>query len=565
MLSIRKIGVVGRTYRHLNRYQQILRILFKYGFGDLVNTLKIEQYLEVGLQMVSRKRREKIEKLTRAERVRMALEELGPTFVKLGQILSTRPDLIPLEYLQELTRLQDDVPPFSYEEVREIIQLETGKTPEEVFQHFEKTPLAAASIGQVHKARLKDGEELAVKVQRPGIRKIIEVDLEIMLHLASLMERHVEGARSHHPTRIVEEFAQSLEKEIDYTIEASHIERFARQFMDDETIYVPKVFHEITTKHILSMEYIAGSKASGVNYLRQKGYDLPKIATRGADLTMKQVFVHGFFHADPHPGNIFILPNNVICYLDFGMMGRISHQERDDFADLVTHVVRRDEKRLPGALLKLTEYNEEPDRNKLQRDLAGFIDQYLYRPLGELEVGRLLERLLEILTKHRVHLKPDLFLMIKALSTIEGLGRLLDPNFEIMEHAEPFIRHVRLNRLSPKRIAEDMIDSGSELIDLLKEIPGELRTILKQAREGKIRIEFEHRGLDPMLFTHDRISNRIAFAIVLASLIIGSSLIVVSGIPPKWHEIPIIGLAGFIVAGIMGFWLLISILRRGKM
>jgi len=565
MLSIRKIGMVGRTYRHLNRYQQILRILFKYGFGDLVNTLKIEQYLEIGLQMVSRKRREKIEKLTRAERVRMALEELGPTFVKLGQILSTRPDLIPLEYLQELTRLQDDVPPFSYEEVREIIQLETGKTPEEVFQHFEKTPLAAASIGQVHKARLKDGEELAVKVQRPGIRKIIEVDLEIMLHLASLMERHVEGAKTHHPTRIVEEFAQSLEKEIDYTIEASHIERFARQFMDDETIYVPKVFHEITTKRILVMEFIEGIKASEVDHLRQEEYDFQEIAARGADLTMKQVFVHGFFHADPHPGNIFILPNNVICYLDFGMMGRINRQEREDFADLVTHVVQRDEKRLPGALLKLAEYEEEPNKGELERDLAGFIDQYLYCPLRELEVGRLLERLLEILTKHRLHLKPDLFLMIKALSSVEGLGRMLDPNFEIIKHAEPFIRHVRFNRLSPKRIAEDMIDSGTDLIDLLKEIPGELRTILKQAREGKVRIEFEHRGLDPMLFTHNRISNRIAFAIVLASLIIGSSLIVVSGIPPKWHEIPIIGLAGFIVAGIMGFWLLISILRRGKM
>ncbi|MBW2040213.1 MAG: AarF/ABC1/UbiB kinase family protein [Deltaproteobacteria bacterium] len=565
MLSIRKIGVIGRTYRHLNRYRQILRVLFKYGFGDLIDILRVEQYLEIGLQKISRKRREQIEKLTRAERVRKALEELGPTFVKLGQILSTRPDLIPLEYIQELSKLQDQVPPFPYDDVIEIMKSETGKFPEEIFQRFENTPLAAASIGQVHKAQLKDTEEVVIKVQRPGIRRIIEVDLEIMLHLATLMERHLEELGVLRPTRIVEEFARSLEKEINYTTEASHIERFARQFIDDETIYVPKVFREITTERILTMEYIDGIKASEVDCLRQEGYDLQEIARRGANLIMKQIFVHGFFHADPHPGNIFILPNNAICYLDFGMMGRISRQEREDFTDLVMQVVRRDEKKVVDSMLKLTYYDEEPDRSKLERDLAECIDQHLYRSLKELEVGRLLQQLLDIVTRHRLCLKPNLFLMMKAFSTAEGLGRMLDPDFEIIKHAEPFIRHIQLSRLSPKRIAEDMIDYGTESVHLLKEIPGELRAILKQVREGKVKIEFEHRGLDLMLSTHDRISNRIAFAIVLASLIIGSSLVALSDIPPKWLEIPIIGLAGFIVAGVMGFWLLVSILRRGRM
>lgn len=565
MLSIRKIGVIGRTYRHLNRYRQILQVLFRYGFGDFVDTLKIEQYLEIGLQMISRKRREQIEKLTRAERARMALEELGPTFVKLGQILSTRPDLIPLEYIQELSRLQDHVPSFPYDDVREIIRSETGKFPEEIFQHFEKTPLAAASIGQVHKAQLEDADEVVVKVQRPGIRRIIEVDLEIMLHLAALMERHLEEVQVLRPTRIVEEFARTLEREINYTTEASHIERFARQFIDDETVVVPAVFREITTERILTMEYIEGIKASEIDRLRQDGYDLQEIARRGANLIMKQIFVYGFFHADPHPGNIFILPNNVVCYLDFGMMGRVSRQEREDFSDLVMQIVRRDERRIVDAMLKLTYYDEEPDRDQVERDLAEFIDQHLYGSLKQLEVGRLLQRLLEIVTRHRLCLKPDLFLMLKALSTVEGLGRVLDPDFEITKHAEPFIRYIQLSRLNPKKIAGDMIDSGTELVHLLREIPGEVRAILKQAREGKLTIEFEHRGLEPMLSTHDRISNRIAFAIVLASLVIGSSLIALSDIPPKWHEIPIIGLAGFIVAGVMGFWLLVSILRRGRM
>ncbi|MCD4715966.1 MAG: AarF/ABC1/UbiB kinase family protein [Desulfobacterales bacterium] len=565
MLSIRKIGVIGRTYRHLNRYRQILRVLFKYGFGDLVDILKIEQYLEIGLQMISRKRREKIEKLTRAERLRMALEELGPTFVKMGQILSTRPDLIPFEYIKELSKLQDQVPPFPYDDVRETIKSETGKLPKELFKHFDERPLAAASIGQVHRATLKDGEAVVVKIQRPGIHKIIEVDLEIMLHLAGLMERHLEELEAYRPSRIVEEFARSLEKEINYKTEASHIERFARQFMDDETVHIPKVFRQMSTQRILTMEYVQGIKASEVERLQKEGYDLPEITRRGTGLIMKQIFDFGFFHADPHPGNILALPNNVIGLLDFGMVGRISRQEREAFSDLVTQVVRGDEKKVADAVLNLTDYDKDPDRSEFERDFAELIDRYLYRPLKELEIGRLLQQLLEILTKYRLRLKQDLFLMMKALSTVEGLGAMLDPDFQLLKQAEPYIRHIQLRRFNPKTIAGDMIDTGSELFTLLKEIPREVRGILKQAKEGKVKIEFEHKGLEPMLFTHDRTSNRIAFAIVLAALIIGSSLITLSDIPPKWNDIPIIGLAGFIIAGVMGFWLLVTILRGGRM
>ncbi|MBW2121973.1 MAG: AarF/ABC1/UbiB kinase family protein, partial [Deltaproteobacteria bacterium] len=390
-------------------------------------------------------------------------------------------------------------------------------------------------------------------------------DLEIMLHLASLMERHVEELQHQRPTRIVEEFARSFEREMDYTTEASHIQRFARQFMGDETIFVPAVFRGMTTPRILTMEYVDGIKASEIEHLRRGGYDLREIARRGAESVMKQVFVHGFFHADPHPGNVFILPNNVVCYLDFGMMGRVSRREREDFSDFVMQVVRKDERKLVEAMLRLTYYEDEPDRDQLERDLAELIDEHLDGSLRESGIARLLQRLLEIVTRHRLSLKPDLFLMMKALATVEGLGRTLDPDFVIAEHVEPFVRQIHLGRLNPKKIAGDMIDSGTELVGLLREIPGEVRAILKQAREGKITIEFEHRGLEPMLSAHDRISNRIAFAIVLASLVIGSSLIALSDIPPKWHEIPIIGLAGFVIAGVMGFWLLVSILRRGKL
>jgi len=565
MLSIRKIGVIGRTYRHLKRYRQILAVLFKYGFGDLVDTLKIEEYLEIGLQMISRKRRDQVEKLTRSERVRMALEELGPTFVKLGQMLSTRPDLIPVEFIQELSKLQDDVPPFAYAEVAQIIESELGMAPADVFQHFDQTPLAAASIGQVHRARLKDGEDVVVKVQRPGIRKIIEVDLEIMLHLASLMERHVEEFQVNRPTRIVEELARTLEKEIDYTIEASHIERFSRQFIDDETVYVPKVFRETTTERVLTMEYIDGVKASHIDRIEQEGLDRKIITARGADLILKQVFDHGFFHADPHPGNIFVLPSNVICYLDFGMMGSVDRKTREDFADLVHSVVNRDESGATQAVLMLTQYDEEPDERLLARDLADLMGQHLYKPLKDLHMERLLQQLLELISRHRLQMPPDLFLMMKALATVEGVGLSLDPDFHMINQASPFIQRVEMERLRPKRVAGDILKSGAEIVRLLQEIPGELRTIMKQMKRGKVKIEFEHRGLEPMLATHDQISNRIAFSIVIAALIVGSALIVLSKTPPFLLGIPVIGILGFVVAGMMGVWLLIAILKKGRL
>lgn len=564
-MAIRKIGVIGRTYRHAQRYRQILMVLFKYGFGDFVDSLRVEQYLEIGLQMVSRKRREKIEPLSRAERLRMALEELGPTFIKMGQILSTRPDLLPVEFIHELAKLQDDVPPFANTQARKIIGTELGAPLDEVFKDFEETPLASASLGQVHRARLSDGEEVVVKVQRPGIRKTIEVDMEIMLHLTTLMEKHLEGWDIYRPTRIVEEFARSLERELDYTLEAAHMERFAMQFTNDSTVYVPKIYREATTTRVLTMEFVDGIKATDIDRLVKEGLDPREIARQGFGLIMKQVFVHGFFHADPHPGNVFILPNNVICFLDYGMMGRIDLQSRENFADLVISIVRRDEAKAADALVRLTISDEEPDHHLLERDVAEFMDRHFYRPLEELELGKLLYQLLEMVARHRLRIPPDLFLMIKALSTAEGLGRTLDPDFDATSQAAPFVRRIQLDRLQPRRIARDMADSGTEFLQLLKEIPGEFREILKLVRRGKVKMEFEHRGLESMLFTHDRISNRLAFAIVLASLVIGSSLIVLSGIPPKWHEIPVIGLGGFLIAGVMGFWLLVSIMRRGRM
>jgi ubiquinone biosynthesis protein len=565
MLSIRKIGVIGRTYRHLNRYRQILAVLFKYGFGDLLEMLKIDQYIEVGLQMISRKRATRVERLNRPQRLRMAFEELGPTYIKLGQILSTRPDLVPMEYIDELSSLQDKVPAFPFEQVRNVVSAEFGMPPEDLFDTLEEEPFASASIGQVHRAVLKDGESVAVKFQRPGIQKIIEVDLEIMLHLATLAERHIEELSFHRPVKIVEEFAKTLEKEIDYQNEATNMERVARYFLDDPHVYIPKVFRETTTTRVLTTEFIEGIKISDVEKLEAAGLDRGILTARGANLVLKQIFIQGFFHADPHPGNIFVLSDNVICLLDFGMTGIVDRQTREDFVDLLDSIVHQNEVRASQALLKLTDWEYEPDRRQLEREVADFMGRHLYKPLKDIELGKLLQQLLELATALRLRFPPDIFLMMKAFSTVEGVAHMLDPDFDMVEQATPFITEVKLARYKPQRIADDVYDLATRLLHFFQQFPKDLLDLANLIRQQKLSLQVEHRGLESMLATHDRISNRISFSILIAALIIGSALIVISETPPLIYGISLIGILLFSAAAIMGIWLLVAILRKGKL
>jgi len=565
MLSIRKIGVISRTYRHLTRYRQILTILFKYGFGDLLEMLKIDQYIEVGLQMISKKRAERTEKLTRPQRLRMAFEELGPTYIKLGQILSTRPDLIPVEFIDELSKLQDDVAPFSFNDVCDVVQSEFGVPPEDLFENLEEAPLASASIGQVHPAVLKNGDVVAVKFQRPGIRRIIEVDLEIMLHLATLAERHIEELSFHHPVKIVEEFARTLEKEIDYKIEATNMERAARHFLDTPYVYIPKVYRDMTTSRVLTTEFIDGIKISKVEALEAAGLDRKLITARGAELVLRQIFNHGFFHADPHPGNIFALPNNVICLIDFGMAGVVDRQTRENFVDLIESMVRENETLAAQALLRLTYREEEPEIRMLERGMADFMGRHLYKPLKDVEFAILLRDLLLLATNFRLRIPPDIFLMMKAIGTVESIGRILDPDFDMFAQTAPFIQQVKLERFKPQRIVGDAIDLAAKLLQFLQQFPKDLMDLANLIRQQRLSLQVEHKGLRTMLATHDQISNRLSFSIIIAALIIGSALIVISETPPLVFGISLIGIILFFAAAIMGIWLLVAILRKGRL
>ncbi len=565
MLSIRKIGILSRTYRHLNRYRQILGVLISYGFGEIVDLLKIDQYLDVGLQIVSKSRTGRIEKLSRAERIRMAIEDLGPTYIKLGQILSTRPDLIPADFVTEFSKLQDNVPAFEYREVEKIILSEFGVPVEDFVSRMEETPIASASIAQVHRAYSKDGEVLAIKIRRPDIQRTIEVDLEIMLHLATLMERHIEEIAFHNPVNIVEEFARAMGNEIDFTIEAASMERIAGMFLNDPAVYIPKVFRDKSSRAVLTMEFIDGIKISDLAAIEAAGLDRKLITVRGADICLKQIFHHGFFHADPHPGNIYVLPGNVICLLDFGMMGMVDRKTREDFVDLVDSIVHQQESRAVQVLLKITEWDREPNLREFEKDVSEFMGRHLYRPLKDINIGKLLQHLLELAATHRLRIPPDIFLMLKAIGAIEGIALALHPDFDMVAHATPYIQKVKIARLEPDRLAGDVLQLTSTMLGFIKQFPQDMLEISRLIRQQKLTVRIEQTGLDTLMATQDQTSNRIAFAIVIAALIIGSALIVISKIPPLVYGISFIGFIGFITAALMGVWLLTAIIKKGKL
>ncbi len=548
----RRFGLLARPYRNLGRYRQILTVLAKYGFDSLLDRLHIGSYIETNLPSLAAKRPAPLDALSDSARLRMALEELGPTFVKLGQILSTRPDLVPVPLIRELAKLQDQVPAFAFAQVQDILEEDLPAPPAETFARFQETPLAAASIGQVHRAVLQTGEEVIVKIRRPGIRETVAVDLEILYDLARLAERHLEEAAYYRPTTMVDEFARTLLKELDYRQEALHAERFRRLFQDNPAIRIPRVFPDLCTDRVLTMEYVAGIKASEAARLDEAGLDRRIIASRGANLLLEQVFVHGFFHADPHPGNLSILPGNVICYLDFGMVGHVDRKSREVFAEMIIGYGERDAARITEAVLKIVEWDREPDRRALERDMARFMEGHLYKPLREVHLGDLLQEFMDLVAGHRLRLPPDIFLMIKALAEMEGIGRILDPEFDMAEKVSPFVARLALERRDPRRLLADALDSGRTVLDLLKRI-----------RQGEMRIGVDHRGLEPLLAGIERLSRQLFFGLLMAALLVGSSLILAAGAGPLLFGLPGLAIAGYVLAAVLGGWLFL-LLRRSK-
>ncbi len=556
---------ISRAVGHAQRYRTIVGVFLKYGYVDLAQHLPLSR-LWIWLR-TNRFRRSssRTNDLPRPERLRMAFEELGPAFVKLGQLLAGRTRLLPREYTDELAKLHDQVPPVPFPEIEAVIAAELHRPPSECFTSIDPTPLGAASIAQVHRANCAECGSVVIKVQRPDIDRIVRVDLEIMVRIAELLERNLESWQPHQPTAIVADFARRMEQELDFSAEAAAMERFARQFEGDPTVCVPRVLHALSTRRMLTMERIDGIPATQIQAFGPAGLDRTEIAHRLANLTFRQIFVHGFFHGDPHPGNIHVLQGNVICFLDFGMTGYLVRELRDSLASLLVAVAKQDERAATTALVHLAGAELDPPKPGLEADMAEFIHRHFSGTMRDLVFPRLLQHLLRINARHSLTLPPEIFLVIKVLGQVEHIVSVLDPEFNFLEQAGPFVREIYGQRAQPSRIVRELLHFGGDTVEALRALPMDFRRMAAQLRDGKASVNFRVEGLRPLNDTLERTTNRLAFAIVLAAMIVASALIIHAGISPKWHNIPVIGLVGYVFAGLMGATLLISMVRHGRM
>jgi ubiquinone biosynthesis protein len=554
----------NRNIRSLRRYRQIVGVLIRYGFGFLLEQLNLGHFVERGRRIL-RRQENAFAELTPAQRMRLVFEELGPTFIKLGQLLSTRPDVIPPPYVEEFAKLQDQVPALPYPVIRDEVERALGGKAGDFFSFIDEEPLAAASIAQVHRASLASGEEVVVKVRRPGIRELVETDIDVLMGLAHLMERHMPLSELFEPMALVKEFARTIRREMDLHREGRTIERFAESFRGVDYLSFPRVYWQATSESLLTMEYVPGIKSTDIAALEAAGLDRKLIARRGADAFLIQVLEHGFFHGDPHPGNVRILPGNRICLLDYGMVGHLESRQKRYISDLILAIVERDPDGVITLLQNSGDMSESVNLRALRRDLAAFIDDYYETPLRQLQVGRMLLDFTAIITTHRISLPPDLMLLIKALVNIEGMGRELDPDFDMIEHLRPYMERVVRERYSPTELSREIRSFLSSSFTLARNLPRDLREILARLNRNTFKIDLEHRGLDRFISELDRSVNRLSSSLILASLIVGSSIIMQVNQGPRLLGMPFLAVIGFAVAGFIGLWLVIAILRSGRL
>ena len=556
---------INRNLRNLKRTRTIFAILAKYGLGHLLDALHVSDYLLAAKVMLGRRRGQEIERLSQQLRLRLALEELGPTFIKLGQLLSTRPDLIPADYAEELGKLQDQVTPIAFAPIAAQIERALQQPLDALYASIDETPLAAGSIAQVHRARLHGGEAVVVKVRRPGIESIIETDLDILATLAAMIEKHDPTLGHYDLGGVVRELRRVLRNEINLTHEGQIIKRFATYFAKDLTVRLPLVYAERTAAAVLTLEYIDGIKVSDRETLLQKGYNPQQIAHNGAEFFLKQVLDFGIFHGDPHPGNFFILEGGVICMLDFGMVGHLSEEVRDYLVNLLLAVLGRDPERIVSLLAEWGDLPDEVNLANLRHDLAFFIDNYYDLPLHEINTGRLLHEFFEILSLYRIRFSPDLMLLAKALVTIEGIGRRLDPDFNMFVHLQPFMDKIVREKVGPAHLGKEAARMALSFATLFKNLPRDLQAFINRLNHNRFKIDLEHRGFDRLINDLDRSSNRISFSMLIAALIIGSSLIMQTEKGPLLFGFPALGFLGYSIAGFLGLWLAIAILRSGRL
>ena len=552
------------AYKNAARLKTIVTILAKHGFYPIMERMHLASLVAIPHRVLKKKSAEVREDRSVALSLRLALEELGPTFIKFGQILSTRPDIVPEEFVSELLKLQDNVKDFSFKEVNATINEAFGEDGAKLFKRIDHKPVAAASIAQVHRAVTLDGEDVVIKVQRPGIQKTVSVDTTILRYLAKLVDHHIPESRIYDPEGIVDEFARTLKKEMDFTLEASHTERFRKAFEDDDRVIIPRINWDLTSKKVLTMSHIEGIRIDKVREMRERGIDTVEVAKLVADIFFKQVFDMGIFHGDLHSGNVFVTPHGRVGLVDFGIVGRLDSTMQGNLADILVSIVSEDFESLAKVYMRMGLISEEIDEAAFQRENWDTMLHYFGRPFSHVSVGELLMDYIKVAAKFKIKLPRDLLLFDKCIFELEGLGRILYPEVNIITEAQPYVEKILAARKNPVEIGKQTLTTATEFGDLMGSLPRMTDKLLKKLISDKMRIEFLHRGLEDFMGEIDRSSNRLTFGIIMAAMVIGSSLIIAFGGGPELWGVPVLGIFGFTVAACLGVWIAIQIIRSGK-
>lgn len=547
-----RLSKIGLAVHEIGRAREIVGVIVKYGLSDWVSKGGL------GRHFVSRKRLARIGKFNQCERIRMAVEELGPTYIKFGQILADRPDIVSEELRAELKKLQDEAQPMPDEVALKEIEKELGRPINEIFSEFDKCRLASASMAQTYKATLLNGDVVCVKIQRPGIDRKIELDLHLMNYFAARVQKSNPEMEAINLLGVVKEFGKTIRFELDFRHEAANIVRFGHNFLNDPDIKVPKVYQQYTSKRILVEEFINGTKVSDLESLLSSGNDLKLLARKAVKLVFDQIFHHGFFHADPHPGNLFALEGDVLSFIDFGMMGALRPEHLQFLGKYVLGYLERDAHTMTEALVLVSGKRNPARYKELEFQVAEMLAHYKYLSIDEMDFGKIMNESVDILVRFGLRIPPGIYLLVKALMAIERVAVELNPDIDFAREMQPYAVQLIAQQFDPKRIALEVFEALKDYYKLVKEFPSEINEIIYKIKEGRFRTQIEVKGLEPLMEHIDNASNRISLAIVLAALIIGASII------SQWEQIRWIGGIVFTLAGIVGFWLVVKLLRRNK-
>lgn len=557
-----------RTYRNVARVRQILNVFLKHGFGQFLEQLNLQRLIPFRKRIKVLGYPQVIEK-TIPERLRIAFSELGPSFIKLAQLLSARPDLITKPYADEFKKLQDEVPPFHFIEVKKIIEEDMGVPLTDLFSAVDEKPLAAASIAQVHSATLLDGSDVIIKVQRPNIKDIIETDISILSTLASLMVKYIPEAEFFNPVGIVEEFSKTVRKELNFIEESKNICRFRKNFADHPNLYIPKTFPEFISERVIVMERLDGVRIDDIKGIKRLGLDRTVLARIGVDAYFKMMLEDGFFHADPHPGNIFAMPDGKIGLMDFGIVGWLSPELMESIAAAFVALINRDFDALIGQYIELGLITEETDieglRREFKSDIMDLLTPLYGLTLAEINFAQFLDTITHLAIKHKMRIPSDLLLVNKSMLILDNIGRQLDPNLNFIAVAEPYATKLIRQRYSPKRIYNKVAKNVTDFGDFLVTTPKQLKVLIRKALKDDLHFRMTVTGLDRLIRDIDRSTNRLAFSIVIAAIIMSSAVLTLSGVGGKIFDMPAIGMIGFIMAFILGVWLIVSIIRSGRL